>query len=303
MTIKHIVISGGGPSLLQYLSSIQNLNKHKIIDLTKIESIYGTSAGSIIGVLLCLKFDDWDTINDYVIKRPWHELFHMKINYIFDAYKNRGIYGKKIVEKIFKPLLAAKDISLNISLKEFYEYSKIELHFYSFEVNHFVTEDISYLTHPDLELLDAILMSCAIPILFSPVIKDDKCYIDGGVCVNYPLKYCIEQGRNEKEILGICNQYDNHQKNHVDSNSNLLDFILCFFFKMFASLSTSYIVPNIKYQIICHAKYLSLNYLRSSINSIEIRKELYEKGIDISNKFIEKFKEDLNQVENLEDNP
>jgi predicted acylesterase/phospholipase RssA len=293
MTIKHLVISGGGPSLLQYLSAIQNLNKHNFIDLTKIESIYGTSAGAIVGTLLGLKFEDWDIINDYIIKRPWQELFHMKINYIFDAYKNRGIYGKKIVEKIFKPLLSAKDLPLNINLRDFYEYSKIELHFYSFEVNHFVTEDISYLTHPELELLDAILMSCAIPILLSPVIKENKCYIDGGVCVNYPLKYCIDQGRNENEILGFCNQYDSTQKNHVDSESNLLDFILCFFFKMFYSLSSNIIVPTIKYEVICNVNFLSLNYLRSCINSIEVRKELYEKGAIASNIFIEKFKEDF----------
>ena len=106
------------------------------------------------------------------IKRPWHELLRLKINYIFDAYKKRGIYGKKMVEKIFKPLLAAQDLSLNINLKDFYEYSKIELHFYSFEINQFITEDISYLTHPDLELIDAIIMSCAIPILITPVIKE-----------------------------------------------------------------------------------------------------------------------------------
>ena len=293
MTIKHLAISGGGPSMLQYLSAIQNLNNHNIIDMSKIESIYGTSAGAIVGLLICLKFDDWDTINDYIIQRPWQELFHMKINYIFEAYKKRGIYDRKIVEKVFKPLLAAKDIQLNITLKEFYEYSKIELHFFSFEVNNFITEDLSYLTHPELELIDAILMSCAIPILISPIIKENKCYIDGGVCVNYPLKYCVEDGKNENEILGLCNQYDNHQKNHVDNNSNLLDFILCFFFKMFYSLSSNFIIPKIKYEIAFKMNYLTLNYLRSSINSIEIRKDLYEKGIKSSNEFIEKFKEDF----------
>ena len=68
MNIKHLVISGGGPSFFQYLSAIQNLEKHNFIDLTKIESIYGTSAGAIVGTLLCLKFNDWDTINDYFYK-------------------------------------------------------------------------------------------------------------------------------------------------------------------------------------------------------------------------------------------
>lgn len=285
MNIKHLVISGGGPSLFQYLSAIQHLDENKIIDLQKIESIYGTSAGAIVGILICLKYD-WETLNDYAIMRPWHELFHIKIDTIFEAYKNRGIFSKKIIEKAFKPLLDAKDLSINITLNEFYTYSKIELHFYSFEINQFTTEDISYLTHPDLSLIDAIMMSSGLPILVTPVIIDNKCYMDGGVCANYPLKYCIDSGKKEDEILGFCNQYDGQQKNHVDNNSNLLEFVLCFFFKMFNNLSSTIVNPKIKYEVICNVKCINLSYLSSTLSSMEVRKELYQKGIESAKDFI-----------------
>ena len=285
MNIKHLVISGGGPSLFQYLSAIQHLDENKIIDLRNIESIYGTSAGAIVGILLCLRYD-WETLNDYAIMRPWHELFHIKIDTIFEAYKNRGIFSKKIIEKAFKPLLDAKDISLNITLNEFYTYSKIELHFYSFEINQFITEDISYVTHPDISLIDAVMMSSALPILVTPVIIDNKCYMDGGISANYPLKYCLESGKNEDEILGLCNQYDNQQKNHVDTSSNLLEFVLCFFFKMFNNLSSKIINPKIKYELICNVKYISLSYLASTLSSIEARKDLYQKGIESAKDFV-----------------
>jgi len=285
MNIKHLVISGGGPSLFQYLSAIQHLDENKMIDLQKIESIYGTSAGAIVGILICLKYD-WETLNDYAIMRPWHELFHIKIDTIFEAYKNRGIFSKKIIEKAFKPLLDAKDLSINITLNEFYTYSKIELHFYSFEINQFTTEDISYLTHPDLSLIDAIMMSSGLPILVTPVIIDNKCYMDGGVCANYPLKFCIDSGKKEDEILGFYNQYDAQQKNHVDNNSNLLEFVLCFFFKMFNNLSSTIVNPKIKYEVICNVKYISLSYLASTLSSMEVRKELYQKGIESAKDFI-----------------
>jgi predicted acylesterase/phospholipase RssA len=285
INIKHLVISGGGPSMFQYLSIIQHLEENKIIDLNKIESIYGTSAGSIVGILLCLKYD-WETLNDYAIMRPWHELFHIKINNIFEAYKNRGIFSKKIIEKAFKPLLDAKDLNINISLKEFYEYSKIELHFFSFEINQFNTEDISYLTHPKLSLIDAVIMSSALPILITPIVIDNKCYMDGGVAANYPLKYCIDSSKNENEILGLTNQYDGQQKNHVDSDSTLLDFVLCFFFKMFNNLSSNIVNPKIKYEIVCNVKYISLNYLSSTMSSIEVRKELHQKGLETAKDFI-----------------
>ena len=285
MNIKHLVISGGGPSMLQYISSIQYLNENNIIDLNNIESIYGTSAGSIVAVLLALKYD-WETLNDYIIQRPWHELFHLKINYIFDAYKNKGIYNKSIVEKVFKPLLDAKDIPIDISLKDFYEYSKIEIHFFTFEINQFKTEDISYLTHPNISLIDAIMMSSSIPLLFTPIIMENKCYIDGGVCANYPLKYCIDSGKKEDEILGFCNQYDCQQKNYIDNDSNLMDLVLCLFFKTFDNLTSNLINPKIKYEIIFDVKYISLHYLKSSITSKEMRKEIYQKGAEKAKDFI-----------------
>lgn len=285
MNIKHLVISGGGPCMLQYISAIQYLCENNTIQIENIESIYGTSAGIIVGVLLALKYD-WETLNDYILKRPWHELFNFKIHYIFDAYKNRGVYSKNIFEKAFKPLLDAKDIPIDISLKDFYDYSKIELHFFTFEINQFKTEDISYLTHPDISLIDAIIMSCSIPLLCTPIIMENKCYIDGGVCANYPLKYCLDSGKNEKEILGLCNQYDCQQKNYIDSDSNLLDFILCLFFKIFNNLSSNIINPTIQYEIKFDVKYLSLQYLKSAITSIEIRKELYQKGIESATEFI-----------------
>ena len=103
MPIKHLVISGGGPTLVQALGAIQHVEQQKFIDISNIETIYGTSAGAILGTLICLKFD-WETINDYIIKRPWHEVFPINVQKIFDAYTKKGIFDISTVEKIFKPL-------------------------------------------------------------------------------------------------------------------------------------------------------------------------------------------------------
>jgi predicted acylesterase/phospholipase RssA len=82
MTIKHIVIPGGGPTGIKALGALQYLEQNGYWNIDNIETIYATSAGSIIAVLLCLKFD-WDAINDYIIKRPWHEVTHLNINQVF----------------------------------------------------------------------------------------------------------------------------------------------------------------------------------------------------------------------------
>ena len=284
--IKHLVISGGGPTMIQTLGSIQHLEETKFIDINNIETIYGTSAGAIIGVLICLKYD-WTTLRDYIIKRPWQEVFPVNIQNIFDAYTKKGIFDDKTVIKCFKPLLDAKDISLNISLKDFYERSKIELHIFSFEVNAFNVEDISYLTHPDLSLITAIQMSCALPVLMTPICADGKCYIDGGVTCNYPLKNCIESNKSIEEILGFKNKYDNNNKNHIDSNSTLLDFITSFLFKLIHSVSSNNTSQaSITYEVICNADFISISTLKSALYSIETREQLYTSGIDSAIKFI-----------------
>jgi len=285
--IKHLVVSGGGPTMIQTLGSIQHLEENKFIDINIIETIYGTSAGALIGVLICLKFD-WITLHDYIIKRPWHEVFPIKVQNIFDAYTKKGIFDEKTIIKCFKPLFDAKDISLNISLKEFFEYSKIELHMFSFEVNAFQIEDISYLTHPELSLITAIQMSCALPVLMTPICVEGKCYIDGGITCNYPLKYCIEsQNKNIEEILGFKNQYDDHNKNQIDSNSTLLEFIMNFLFKIIHSISSNNMIQtSITYEVLCNTNFLSINTLKTALSSNEVREGLYMSGIEYAKTFL-----------------
>ena len=284
MPIKHLVISGGGPIMIQILGAIQHLEKNNFLDMKNIETIYGTSAGAIVAILICLKFD-WETINDYIIKRPWQDVFPIKVQNIFDAYTKKGIFDIKTIEKCFKPLLDAKDIPMDINLQDFYTLSNIELHIFSFEINEYKVQDISYLTHPNLSLLTAVQMTCALPVLVTPVCIDDKCYIDGGLACNYPLNYCIESGKIPDEILGFKNKYS-IEKNNINEESTILDFLLSFLFKAVFSLSTSHIQPQLKNEIFCDSKYLTIDVLRNTLGSIDVRRDLLKNGIECAEFYI-----------------
>lgn len=285
MTIKHLVISGGGPSLIQTLGCIQHLSNEKYLLLSEIESIYGTSAGAIVGVILCLKYD-FETIYDFIIKRPWHNIFSISVQNIFDAYTKKGLYDINTVEKCFKPLFEAKDLTINITLKELYDYCKTELHFFSFEINNFKLEDISYLTHPNLRVLEAITMTCGIPILLTPICLDEKCYVDGGIVCNYPLKYCIESGKTDNEIFGMKNIFDTSKKNVVDADSTMLDFIMNFLYKIIYSLSIDHIQPTITNEINLNTTLMSLNYYKKALKTVDTRIELYDDGIETAKTFL-----------------
>ena len=291
MTIRHLVISGGGPIMIQILSGIQELERKEYLNMQNIESIYGTSAGAIIGVMLSLKFD-WDTINDYIIKRPWHDVFPIKVQNILDAYTKKGIFDIKTIEKCFKPLFASKDIPLDINMEDFYNLTKIELHIFSFEINEYKVVDISYKTFPKLKILKAIQMSCALPVLVTPVCIDDKCFMDGGVGCNYPLSFCIDSGKEPDEILGFKNKYSD-EKSNINAESSLLDYILNFLFKAVLNVHNNYVQPIIKNEVICDTSHLTIDMLKSALTSIDVRRELFEKGIISANNFLDSLQDSI----------
>jgi predicted acylesterase/phospholipase RssA len=280
------VFAGGGPSLLQTLGALQHIEENKFIERENIETIYGTSAGGIVGAIYCLNYD-WTTIHDYITIRPWHDVFPITIQNIFNSYFKRGLFDNTNIDNCLRPLFEAKDISMNITMSEIYEYSKIELHLFAFELNEFEIIDISYKTHPKLRLLTAIQMTCSVPVLFTPVFIEDKCYIDGGVVSNYPLKYCIDTGHKNEEILGFKNTCNNNP-NKITTDSSLLDYIFVFLFKMIRNMRIDDNQPKLINEIICFTEAYSITNIRDVLSSTDARKKLYDNGFECARSGIEK---------------
>lgn len=275
--------------MFQIISAIQELERKEYLNMKNIESIYGTSAGAIVAVMISLKFD-WETINDYIIKRPWQDVFPIKVQNILDTYTKKGIFDIKNIEKCFKPLFDTKDIPLNITMKDFFTLTNIDIHMYSFEINEYKVTDISHETFPDLPILTAIQMTCALPILVRPVFIDEKCFIDGGVGCNYPIYFCVNSGKINDEILGFKNNYGDENSSKIVENSTLLDYLLNFLFKSFDFIRDNNninIQVTMKNEIIFDTTHMSFNELKNALTKIEVRRELFEKGKQTAYNFLE----------------
>ena len=279
MTIKHLVIPGGGPTGIKALGALQYLEHNGYWSFNDIETIYATSAGAIISVLLCLKFE-WDIINDYIIKRPWSDAFQIGVGEIFEAYSKKGIFDKNIAEIFYKPFFNAKDISLEITMKEFYKLTNIEIHLFSLDINSFSLEDISYLTHPELSLLTAVQMSSAIPVLISPVCIGDKCYVDGGVVCNYPVNQCILRAENIDNIFGIKNNYVKKDANIVKNKSTILEYVMNFISRLVNNVAIKTEELNIPNELIYEADLMNWSNIKLTLTSKEERQRLINDGIE-----------------------
>ena len=135
-------------------------------------------------------------------------------------------------------------------------------------------------------------MTSALPVLITPVCIDDKCFMDGGVGCNYPLSFCINAGNKPEEILGFKNKCSN-QKSYINSESTLLDYILGFLFKAVFNVHNNHIQPIIKNQVICDTSFFTFDDLKMALSSIDVRRELFEKGKESANKFLDSLQDTL----------
>jgi predicted acylesterase/phospholipase RssA len=290
MTIKHLVISGGGPLGLRYLGALEKLEKENFWKVDNIESIYGTSVGSMIGAFICLKYD-WETLNKYIIERPWNDAFKINAQQIVDSYYKKGLFDSKLIEIIFKPLLQAKNIETTVTLKEFYEFSKIDFHIFTFELNNFETIELSHITHPNLSLLQALTMSSAFPGIFMPTIIDKKCYIDGGAMCNYPINQCLRDNSNKDEILGIQITYDKDNNAEVTEELSLLEYVMCFTNNAMNFIRSTVKLENINNTIECNVTENCSNFLdliQQTVINQELRQQWIQMGEEDATNFLSK---------------
>jgi len=247
-TIKHIVISGGGHTGFTFYRLLREHSKKGFWKIENIQSIYSTSVGSFLSVLLCLKYD-WDITDAFLIKRPWQNIFNFNLQSILQVFDKRGIYGVEVMYDIFKPLFSGLDLSTDITMRELYEFSGIEIHIYTTDLNSFECVDISHKTHPEWRVVEAVYSSCTLPILFSPLIKENSCYIDGGFLNDYPLQFCINDGAIPEEIFGIKKE-NLIKKVVVNNNSTFFDYLIAILQSVLNKILGFNEYPKIPYEII-----------------------------------------------------
>ena len=292
MNIKNLVIGGGGGGGFSIYGALKYLLTNNYIQLKNIETIDCVSIGSVIALLITLDID-FDILDNYLIKRPWEKVFEIKASNILNLWSEKGCFELEHLNSSLLTLLKLKNISENITLKEYYEYTNIELYIVTCEINNSHSKKVilSYKTHPDLGLIKAIYMSSTFPILFKPVIEDDKCFIDGGLINNFPLNHCLERvglGKNtENQILAIKIVSSLNKNSNISNDTNLLWFIyllLDFIRKMINDNNIKY---ETNYILECKMENNSIVKWKEAIYSENLREEIINTGVESAKQFLE----------------
>jgi len=279
MTIKYLVLSGGGPNGLYQLGAIKKLSE-SYISMSNIEHICGTSIGTFIAILLCLKIELSD-IEDYCINKPWIKSFVKYTNDILEIDKEKGFIKHEFIKDALESFYKSKDIDINITFKDFYKECNIKLSFYCIKLSDFSIRELSHETTPDMPVILGCLASCSIPPIFGPIEYDGEYYIDGGFVNNHPMNSCLSKGYIKDEIFGL-------QISNVKHGYNLLKTDT---FPVYLMNITQNIVYNtmtddkqqeIKHNFIFKTEHDSSNFILWSnfAHDIEIRKNMVKEGYE-----------------------
>lgn len=293
MTIQYIIFPGGGPIGIYIYGILKQLKKNNFWNYNNIKSVYCTSIGGIFGIITLLNLEEsW--IDDYIIKRPWNKIMDFtKTNY-FDSLSEKGLFGNQVFKDLLEPLLNAKDLDINITLQEFYDYCKIIIYFYSTNINSNLLElqEISYKNYPNMKLYDAIYATCCIPFIFKPYFINNKCLIDGGLMCNTPIDRCLVNEECDKNNILFFSNANENKKVELTNESNIFDLLILLLSKLATTLMCTNInfknIDNIKYTIKCNLNNgsFNLNYWYNVLNNENERKILINNGIDKANEFL-----------------
>jgi predicted acylesterase/phospholipase RssA len=287
-TIKHLVISGGGPTGFITYGALRYLAQQEFWRLSELKSIYGCSIGAFFGVIVSLGYA-WDWLDDYFIRRPWEKLLNISALTFFEK---KGLLDEAFITESIASLLSAKDLNINITLKELYDYNQIAIHMYATNINSTLLEkvDLSYLTHPELTVIKALTMSMCFPFLFKPMyLNKEECYIDGGLLNNFPLNDCITQQPDclkDQEILAFKNKWIKGIDT-IAEDSSVVDFLLVLIKKMQCYIDTERQQGEVKHTVLCRIENLEgIEHWINALSNEETRKALIAKGEEEAKLFL-----------------
>jgi NTE family protein len=217
--IENLVFKGGGVLGVAYAGAIEVLEKKGV--LKKIKRVSGTSVGSVIAILVALKYNSKE-IKD-ILKYTNLKDFEDNLNPLKITTKY-GLYDGDVLLNWIKGLIKKKTGNENTTFAEMNSNEYLDLKVYSTDLTDAKLKEFSNKCTPNVIVAESIRASISIPLVFSAwkftnKIPDDHLYVDGGVLNNYPINSFEELDKTLGFFLEI--KEDNESLEYNEFNKYL----------------------------------------------------------------------------------
>ena len=214
--VKNLVLSGGSMKGLAYIGMIKCIEEYDIVK--KIDNFIGTSIGACVCFCLLIGFT-YEELYDVFINLDINKARNINVDNILNFGTTYGVdNGEKIV-KILKVFLKKKLQVNSITFSELYEKTQKNITIIGSCLNTTSVEYFNLKNNPNMDVIDALRISISIPLFFTPVIYENKYYVDGALTNNYPIDICVN---NNKETMGVVLTSNTYTYTEINSIDNYL---------------------------------------------------------------------------------
>lgn len=209
--IDTLCFSGGGMKGVAYHGVLSYLEKNKYISMKKIKTFAGASIGGIISFVFTLGYTV-DEIIEFTLNFNFQNLEpDINCETIFTQY---GLCTNQKIEITLIHFLKNKFNISDVTFLELYKLTNITLILNGTNLTDYICERFDHLNTPNMSVITALKITSCIPIYFTPILYNNKYYVDGGISNNFPLTYC-----NKETTLGLL---INDDKRPIDSLQSIL---------------------------------------------------------------------------------
>ena len=179
---RNLALAGGGVWGISYAGAFEELDRLGM--LSEIRCVAGTSAGSLAGLLLSLRYTSAE------ISRIIQGLDYTKFieqGRLHQVVRQYGFYPCDYASELFHGWLQEKLGSEQATFGDLHDAGGLDLRAYATNLNTRHIYEFSYQKTPDVPLADAVRASMAVPLFFTAVNINGQVFVDGGTVFDYPL--------------------------------------------------------------------------------------------------------------------
>lgn len=271
-TIKCLVFSGGGNKGLSFIGCLKALEEYNILE--QVECFAGTSAGSIVSVLINLGYTS-DELREILLNMDFSQLRDITSDGIFNYFQNFGFDTGDRMERVLRIFIRKKTDNEEITFSELYNLTGKKLVITGTCLNSHSRVFFNHLDHGDMKVIEALRISFSVPFVFNACKIGRDTYVDGCVADNYPL----EAWDDPDEVLGFLLESEPSWEEISGLDDYAISIMQCIYQKFKRLYSLLY--KDITVVISSNSK--ALNFAVTKEEKIS----LFEKGYEVTREYLQ----------------
>lgn len=196
-----LVLGSGGARGLAHIGVIKTLVKYKV----PIDLIIGSSSGALIGALFA-QTGEVESVENIV-----NELTHKDIARVLldPSWKGGLIKGEKTLE----------------TLKKYFSNKKIEdlkIPFFAVATDLLTAKEVVFSKG---DVAEAVRASISIPLIYNPVLFENRTLVDGGVSCPVPVEVALDKGAEKIIAVNLDGVYFSEKKESINRLNSTIEIL------------------------------------------------------------------------------